>query len=113
MESRHGFKRFGKLQANPRWIAVLVIILVFFLPTIRTRAHSLDMYAQAQTIQISRDGLQVDWKITPGPLLAESAWGQASQNQNGQISQPEAQTWLTPFFSQYVVSLDGQPVKRY
>ncbi|HVM70366.1 MAG TPA: sulfite exporter TauE/SafE family protein [Anaerolineales bacterium] len=84
---------------------------MLFIPTIRTRAHSLDMYAQAQTIQISSDGLQVDWKITPGPLLAESAWGQSNQSQNGSISQPEAQAWLTPFFSQYIISLDGQTVK--
>ena len=89
-------------QVNAGVIATLAVLLLAILPTIEAQAHSLDMYAQAQTIQISRDGLQVDWKITPGPLLAESAWGQASQNQNGQISQPEAQTWLTPFFSQYV-----------
>ena len=64
------------------------------------------MYAQAQAIQISRVGLLVDWKITPGPLLAQSAWGQSSQNPTGQTGQ----TWLAPFFSQYGVSLDGQPV---
>ena len=97
-------------QVNAGVIAILAVLLLAILPTIEAQAHSLDMYSQAQTIQIRRDGLQVDWKITPGPLLAESAWGQASQNQNGQISQPEAQTWLTPFISQYLVSLDGQPV---
>jgi len=97
-------------QASTGGIIILVILLLVFRPTIKAQAHSLDMYAQAQTIQITKDGLQVDWKITPGPLLAESAWGQSSQNQNGQINQPQAQTWLTPFFSQYTVSLDGQPV---
>ena len=100
-----------KRQASAGGIASLIVLLLAFIPTIKTQAHSLDMYAQAQAIQITRDGLRVDWKITPGPLLAESAWGQSSQNQNGQISQPEAQAWLMPFFSQYIVSLDGQTIK--
>jgi nickel/cobalt transporter (NicO) family protein len=99
-----------KRQTSAGAIIILVLLLLVFHPTIKAQAHSLDMYAQAQAIQITRAGLQVDWKITPGPLLAESAWGQSSQNQNGQINQPQAQTWLTPFFSQYTVSLDEQPV---
>ena len=99
-------------QAYGRWrtgaigLAILIVMLLALLPTSKTQAHSLDMYSQAQTIQFNKNGLQVDWKITPGPLLAESAWGHSSQNQNGQTSQ----TWLEPFFSQYTVSLDGQQV---
>jgi len=73
----------------------------------RAGAHSLDMYAQSQTIQIQQDVFLDEWKITPGPMLAYSAWDQADQNQDGHISPLEAQAWLAPFLSQWVISLDG------
>jgi ABC-type nickel/cobalt efflux system permease component RcnA/Tol biopolymer transport system component len=68
------------------------------------------MYAQSQAIQISIDGLLIDWKITPGPMLAFAAWDQADQKHDGQIRPEEAQSWLMPFISQWVVSLDGQTI---
>jgi len=92
------------------WLARLagVLLLLAFLPADRAQAHSLDMYAQTQTIDITASGLQVDWKITPGPLLALGAWDQADQNHDGQISPQEAQAWLNPFLAQWTLALDGQ-----
>jgi hypothetical protein len=75
-----------------RRAAFIVVVLLCFLPATETSAHALDMYAQAQTIQITRDGLQVDWKITPGPMLASFYWEQTDQNQDGIISQEEARS---------------------
>ncbi|HTX90029.1 MAG TPA: hypothetical protein VMC09_02335, partial [Anaerolineales bacterium] len=96
------------MQAGLRGAACLAVLLLSFLPAIGASAHSLDMYAQTQAIQITADGLQVDWKITPGPLLATTDWEQADQNQDGQVSPQEAQAWLAPFLSQWVISLDGK-----
>ena len=93
-----------RLIAGLRGVAFLVVVLLSFRPVTETNAHSLDMYAQAQTIQITRDGLQIDWTITPGPMLAAFDWGQTDQNQDGKISQEEARAWLAPFLSQLVIS---------
>ncbi|MGB8214714.1 MAG: sulfite exporter TauE/SafE family protein [Anaerolineales bacterium] len=96
------------MLATPRRLAILIAVLLLFFPATHASAHSLDMYAQTQAIQLTRAGLQVDWKITPGPLLASTDWDEADQNQDGKVSQAEARAWLTTFFSQWTVSLDGQ-----
>lgn len=93
-----------------KWIASLTLALLLCLSGSRAGAHSLDMYAQSQSIQIGPDGLLGEWKITPGPMLAYSAWNQADQNQDGQISAQEARSWLAPFLSQWSLSLDDQTV---
>jgi ABC-type nickel/cobalt efflux system permease component RcnA/Tol biopolymer transport system component len=87
-----------------------VFLLLAFLPADKVQAHSLDMYAQTQTIDLTASGMEVDWKITPGPLLALGAWEQADQNHDGQISPQEARTWLMPFLTQWTLTMDGQPV---
>jgi len=48
------------------------------------------MYAQQQSILFTPDDLQVDWKITPGPLLAGALWQTADLNNDDHISQDEA-----------------------
>src|SRR5271157_3608375 len=93
-----------------KWIVSPALGLLLCLYGGRVGAHSLDMYAQSQSIQIKPDGLSVEWKITPGPMLAYSAWDQADQNQDGQISPQEARSWLAPFLSQWTISLDGQVI---
>jgi nickel/cobalt exporter len=73
-------------------------------------AHTPDMYGQSQSIKLMPTGLQVDWKITPGPLLADAIWSAADQNLDGSISQNEAQAWIAPFLSGLSFSLDSQPL---
>lgn len=98
------------MHVGSRWMIALIVAVLLCLNTTRAGAHSLDMFAQSQTIQIQPDALLIDWKITPGPLLAYSAWDQADQNQDGKVSPQEAQTWLTPFLSQWSIILDGQSI---
>ncbi len=68
------------------------------------------MYAQTQSILISSDGIQIDWKITPGPLLADAIWSAADQDQNGSISPQEVQAWIAPWLSGETVLFDNQPI---
>jgi nickel/cobalt exporter len=98
------------LKITLKGTAVLVILIISAFPAFTASTHSLDMYAQTQTIQNTNNGLQVDWKITPGPLLASTDWEQADQNQDGMVSQEEARAWLEPFLSQWTVSLDSKIV---
>ena len=86
------------------------LLLCAYLPTRPVSAHPLDMYAQTQAITLDPQGVQVDWKITPGPLLALGAWDQADQDHDGQVSPQEAQAWLMPFLDQWSLTVDSQPL---
>jgi len=71
------------------------------------------MYTQDQAVQISQDGLQVDWKITPGPMLAGQLWDNADLNQDGMISGSEEQSWAVPVLSQWEARLDGRTLASF
>ena len=60
--------------------------------------------------RLSSNGIQIDWKITPGPLLADAIWSAADQNQDGSISPQEVQAWTAPWLSGETVLFDNQPI---
>ena len=94
----------------------ILFILAFtqmFIPINTVTAHPIDMYTQDQAVQISQDGLQVDWKITPGPMLAGQLWDNADLNQDGMISGSEEQSWAVPVLSQWEARLDGRTLASF
>jgi len=93
-----------------RGIGLSAILLYVLYPTRIVSAHPIDMYAQTQSIIIGPDGIQIDWKITPGPLLADAIWSAADQNQDGSISPQEVQAWVAPWLSDEKALFDSQPV---
>ena len=93
-----------------RGTALFLILLSVFCPTLVASAHPIDMYAQTQSILMGSDGIQIDWKITPGPLLADAIWSAADSNQDGSISPQEVQTWTAPWLSGETVLFDNQPI---
>jgi nickel/cobalt transporter (NicO) family protein len=91
-------------------ISGLVLISVwslFFIPGRAARAHPMDMYAQEGSIRLTRDALLLDWKITPGPLLAGTIWDSVDQNKDGSISQAEALAWGRTVYPLWTASFDG------
>ena len=90
-----------------RW-AVFSMLILALLPQSAARAHPVDMYAQEQLVTLRENGILIEWKITPGPLLADSVWTAADADRNGTISQSEAQAWVAPFLAQLSVTLDGK-----
>jgi hypothetical protein len=68
------------------------------------------MYAQEQFVVLTQAGISIDWKITPGPLLADSVWAAADGDRNGSVSPQEAHAWVAPFLAQLSVILDGKPL---
>jgi hypothetical protein len=76
-------------------------------------AHPADMYIQDQAISISPDGLQIDWKIFPGPILADAVWATVAQSDTSTVSQEAARAWLGPFLAELSVGFDGSPLDRY
>ena len=107
MMKRHTFKGWPFLL---RGTALFLILLAVFYPTLDASAHPIDMYAQTQSILIGSDGIQIDWKVTPGPLLADAIWSAADQNQDGTISPQEVQAWTAPWLSSETVLFDNQPI---
>ena len=107
MMKRHAFKGWPFLL---RGTALFLILLSVFYPTLVASAHPIDMYAQTQSILIDSDGIQIDWKITPGPLLADAIWSAADQGQNSSISPQEVQVWTAPWLSGETVLFDNQPI---
>ncbi len=71
------------------------------------------MYAQSESILLNGNGVEVDWKIAPGPVLADAVWQTTDQDKNGSISPSEAQAWVSPFISGWSISLDGQVSHGY
>jgi ABC-type nickel/cobalt efflux system permease component RcnA/Tol biopolymer transport system component len=71
------------------------------------------MYAQSQSITLNGNGLEIDWKIAPGPFLADAVWQASDHDQNGIISSAEAQAWVAPYIAGLTISLDGKPVDSY
>ncbi len=107
MMKRHTIKGWPFLL---RGTALFLILLSVFYPTLVASAHPIDMYAETQSILIESNGIQIDWKITPGPLLADAIWSAADQNQDGSISPQEVQTWTAPWLSGETVLFDNQPI---
>jgi nickel/cobalt transporter (NicO) family protein len=107
MMKRHIFRGWPFLL---RGTALFLILLLALYPTMVASAHPIDMYAQTQSILIGPDGIQIDWKITPGPLLADAIWSAADQDQNSSISAQEVQAWTAPWLSGETVLFDNQPI---
>jgi ABC-type nickel/cobalt efflux system permease component RcnA/Tol biopolymer transport system component len=93
-----------------RGTAFFLILLSILQPTLRAWAHPIDMYAQTQAITITANEIQIDWKITPGPLLADAIWSAADQDKNGSISTQEAQAWSAAWLAGMSVSFDNQNI---
>lgn len=97
-----------RLPRLVRWAVFSFVCALLMLPRGTALAHPVDMYAQEMFVTLSRDSLSIDWKLTPGPLLADSVWAAADRDQDGNVSQGEARIWLAPFVTGFSASLDGQ-----
>src|SRR5262249_49603473 len=90
-------------------IFYIFIMILAIVPWTAVHADPADMYAQSQSITLNAAGLQIDWKIAPGPVLADTVWAAADQNHDNRIDSQEAQAWVLPFFSELSVTVDGAP----
>src|SRR5512135_619729 len=97
-------------MSRRRAILVLLITAACALRPSHASAHPADMYAQDETITLTTAGMQLDWRILPGPFLADAAWAAADTNHDGLISDDEARAWVSPFLSGLTITLDSQPI---
>ncbi len=82
--------------------ALLLVVVLLLVSAFPASAHPLDEYLHTLTLDIYADQLQLEWRITTGPLLANAAWFEADLNIDGEISDTEVRAYVAA----RVLSLD-------
>ncbi|MBE0683200.1 MAG: hypothetical protein IH589_14930 [Anaerolineales bacterium] len=88
-------------------------LLVFILTTTtftKAKAHPADIYAHTINVTISQAGLNIEWVMKPGPLLTNYLWNEMDSNQDGALSQVEAETWGSARAALITSTLDDKPL---
>ena len=96
------------MKKNIFKITTLLVVALLFLPLHTAKAHPADIYAHTITITLSQTKMQIEWKIKPGPLLVNFIWNEMDANQDGSVSEDEAQTWSASRLDLFLISLDGK-----
>ena len=93
-------------------IALLTLLLLvsLSLPLQTVHAHPADLYAHTITVALSQTEMQVEWQIKPGPLLVNFIWNEMDADQDGTVSDDEAQAWSASRLNELTVSLDDKPL---
>ena len=89
--------------------AITVIAFLLF-PTKTVQAHPADLYAHTITIDLSQTDMQIEWQIKPGPLLVNFLWNEMDANQDGSVSEDEAEVWSVSRLNQLAATLDDKPL---
>jgi nickel/cobalt transporter (NicO) family protein len=74
--------------------AVLLAVILLLASAFPAFAHPLDEYLHTLSLDIFADNLQLEWRITTGPLLANAVWFEADLDVNGRISETEARAYV-------------------
>lgn len=88
-------------------LVLLFLAFLYLQQTTLVQAHPSDMYFQTTQITLGADGMSVEWKIKPGPLLVNYIWGNTDKNENGKIDSAEADAWGRVRAEQLVSLLDA------
>ncbi len=86
---------------------LICLLLVLVFPQVAS-AHPADMYFHTHTVTLAPDGIQVNWELIPGPMIAQSIWYSADQNDDQSISDLEALEWANTIIQTFSVELDGE-----
>ena len=87
---------------------ILVIILLGY--PISVGAHPADMYYHTHLVTLSAENLYVIWEVMPGPMIAQSIWFAADQDQDDQVSAREAVAWAGRIVGTFSAELDQEPL---
>ncbi|MFM8425764.1 MAG: hypothetical protein ACKOBL_11365, partial [Chloroflexota bacterium] len=89
-------------------ITTILVAAFLFLPIHIAKAHPADIYAHTITVTLSQTEMQIEWQIKPGPLLVNFIWNEMDADQDGTVSEDEAQTWSASRLDLFLISLDGK-----
>ncbi|HRJ55102.1 MAG TPA: hypothetical protein PLV64_02370 [Anaerolineales bacterium] len=91
-------------------LTAITIIAFLLFPTKTVQAHPADLYAHTITIDLSQTDMQIEWQIKPGPLLVNFLWNEMDANQDGSVSEDEAEVWSVSRLNQLAATLDDKPL---
>jgi len=91
-------------------LTAITIIAFLLFPTKTVQAHPADLYAHTITIDLSQTDMQIEWQIKPGPLLVNFLWNEMDANQDGSVSEDEAEVWSVSRLNQLTATLDDKPL---
>jgi ABC-type nickel/cobalt efflux system permease component RcnA len=99
-----------KFVILPRAALLILILGLFLLARASTaRAHPADIFSHSIGATISEQGISIKWEIKPGPMLASFVWHSADLDQDGEVSQEEADRWGNEYAPLLTASLNDQP----
>ncbi|HTP02600.1 MAG TPA: sulfite exporter TauE/SafE family protein [Anaerolineales bacterium] len=90
-------------------IIIVTVLLCVDVPK-HARAHPADMYIQSQAVAVAWDQLRIDWKILPGPFLADAVWESSHSASDGSFDAQAAKAWLAPYLAGLSIMVDGWPL---
>ncbi|MCB0118209.1 MAG: PD40 domain-containing protein [Anaerolineales bacterium] len=93
---------------HPLRKAILIGLFLSILPIQTAKAHPADIYAHTITITLSQNDMRVEWQIKPGPLLVNFIWNEMDADQDGSVSDAEAETWSASRLDLLTASLDDK-----
>ena len=89
-------------------LAFLICAILLLGYPVSVNAHPADMYYHTHRVNLTVDGLEVVWEIMPGPMIAQSIWFAADQDQDDQVSTREGEAWASTILSTFSVEFDQQ-----
>jgi ABC-type nickel/cobalt efflux system permease component RcnA/Tol biopolymer transport system component len=93
----------GKLK---RSILISLILAAFLFSG--AQAHPADMYFHTHRVIIKPEVVQVIWELIPGPIITQSIWYGADQDDDQKISDTEAQKWAKSVMTTFSAEIDGE-----
>ncbi len=88
-------------------IALIFLLLIIGLKANPAQAHPADMFFQSHAIQLTSDGIDIIWSITPGSLIVPLVWSDADQDYDGSVTAAEAKTWVEQYLVEYTGSVNN------
>lgn len=98
------------MKKIPFNLTAITVIAFLLFPTKTVQAHPADLYAHTITIDLSQTDMQIEWQIKPGPLLVNFLWNEMDVNQDGSVSDDEAEAWSVSRLNQLTATLDDKPL---
>lgn len=91
--------------------AATLAIAVCLLATTTARAHRVDEYLQAATLDLSRDGITLTLRLTPGVAVRDEVLAVIDTDRDGTLSDAERTDYAAAVARDLTLTLDGRPLR--
>jgi len=89
--------------------ALMCLVMLLVVP-VSAQAHPADMYYHTLTVKLTPEGIFITWKISPGPMIAQSIWFDVDKDQDDLVSEAEAENWVNSILLTFSIDMDQEPL---